>query len=645
MKKLLSLLSLFLTITITTAQNNTVLSIDGKPIALEEFEYYFNKNNTDTFQQNMSANEYMELFVNFKLKVHEASIQKMDTAQSFQQELDGYRKQLIKPYLTDGDKIDELVKEAYQHLLQDVNVSHILIQLSPNPSPSDTLAAFQKATLAYNRLTKGESFESVALALSEDPSVKENKGNLGFITGMMVVYPFEEAAYTTPVGQFSAPVRTRFGYHIIKVHEKRPTAGERLVAHILKRVPEDASEKQKAAIERSLQGIYDELALGADFKRLAQANSEDQSSARNGGEIDWTGTGKTTPEFEKAVFGLQEIGDVSAPVRTEYGWHIIQLLDKRDIMSLEKAYPLIEPRVKTDERAIIIANSFIAKLKTAYDFKSYPENLKALQTLATNPTSDLLAKREKYTLPVYTFADQTVSQLDILNYAFAQSEKDSSFDASVLNNAAQNLANIKLVEYENSQLETKYPEFGLLMREYKDGILLFDISNEMVWSKASKDTEGLSAFFDKNKEKYAWETPRFKGVIVYCDTKETYKAAEKLAKKTPQKDLSIKLKQTFNLTEKATIKVENGLFAKGTHSVVDKLAFKTGELPENKEFPYVFIEGDIQKKYPSSYQDIRGIVTNDYQNYLDKQWIESLRSKYTVEVNKTLLNSLPTDAQ
>ena len=640
MKKWIVFIFVSLSVSYTLAQKNTIVTIDQKPISIEEFEYYYNKNNTNDLQQKMPVQEYMQLFVNFKLKVHQAYMLQMDTAQTFKQELEGYRNQLIKPYLTDNEKIDDLVKEAYQHLLEDVDVSHILIRLNANPTPADTIAAYTKAMTAYKRVTNGESFEKIAVEFSEDPTVQENKGRLGFITGMVVVYPFEKTAYTTPVGQVSAPIRTRFGYHIIKVHDKRKTQGERLVAHILKRIPEDASEKQKAAIERSIKSIYEDLAKGADFQRLAQANSDDQSSANKGGEISWVGTGKTTPEFENAVFNLQNIGDISQPVKTEFGWHIIKLLDKRDIMTLQEAYPLIEPRVKTDERASIIANSFIEKLKKTYNFKSYPTNLHALQTLLAQPNDNILEQTKTYNLPIYTFADQVITQSDLIVFLHQQNYTKNPIDLSLLDILANQVANNTIIKYENSMLEKKYPEFGLLMNEYKEGILLFNISNEMVWSKASKDIEGLTDFFEKNKKSYAWDKPRFKGAIIYCDSKQSFKTAKKIAKATPEKELSTKLKQTLNSNEKNAVKIETGLFAEQTNPVVDKLVFKKGKLEKNNDYPYIFTSGNIQKHYPDSYQDIRGIVINDYQNYLDKQWIEELRSKYPIVIDTSVLNSL-----
>ncbi len=624
-------------------KSDTLLTINSKPILSQEFEYYFNKNNNEAFQDKLSKEDYLDLFINFKLKVAEAYRLQMDTTQSFIQELAGYRNQLIKPYLTDNVKIKELVKEAYQHLLEDVDVSHILIRLTPNPTPEDTLKAYQKAINALAKLNQGIAFEKVALEFSEDPTVKENSGRLGFITGMMVVYPFEKAAYSTPVGKYTSPIRTRFGYHIIKVHDRRESPGERLLAHILKRVPEDATERQIKNIEQSLQAFLFEVEKGADFHKLAQANSDDQSSARNGGRLSWIGTGKTTPEFEKAAFELEKIGDISQPVRTEFGFHIIKLLDKRDIMSFEEASPLLEPRVKSDERASIIMNSFIDKLKEEYQLKEFPDNMKATHLLVALPKTNIIEIAKTHTKPIYTFANQTITQYDLVEYLHANEQTDNPISLELLKKYASQLLTIKLIDYENNNLENKYPEFGLLMNEYKDGILLFNISNEKVWSKASKDIDGISAFFNSNREKYSWDRPRFKGSIVYCDSKETYKKAKKLAKKTPTEDIASTLRRTFNNSEKTAIMIENGLFAEGTNPTVDKLVFKKGKLPKNEQYPYVFVNGKIQKKYPDSFMDVRGIVTNDYQNYLDKEWIKQLRSSYNIIINQDALQRIQTN--
>ncbi len=315
MKKLflISFLCLYAGLSFAEDVKEVVMTIDNKPIYKDEFEYYYKKNNAGSNYEKISISDYAELFVNFKLKVAEAYNLKMDTAKSFHDELLGYRDYLIKPYLTDNAKKEQFVKEEYSHLLEDVNVSHILFTLESDASPKDTLEAYKKAVAAKKRILNGEKFEKVAKEVSEDPSARENSGKLGYITGMMVVYPFEKAAYATPVGEITGPIRTRFGYHIIKVNEKRKSPGEVLVAHIMKRVPTDATDSTKKEIKKGVFDMYKELVNGANFEEMAKANSDDHGTAQKGGELPWVGTGKTNPEFEEAAFALKKKGDISAP--------------------------------------------------------------------------------------------------------------------------------------------------------------------------------------------------------------------------------------------------------------------------------------------------------------------------------------------
>ncbi len=645
MKKLflISFLCLYAGLSFAEDVKEVVMTIDNKPIYKDEFEYYYKKNNAGSNYEKISISDYAELFVNFKLKVAEAYNLKMDTAKSFHDELLGYRDYLIKPYLTDNEKKEQFVKEEYSHLLEDVNVSHILFTLESDASPKDTLEAYKKAVAAKKRILNGEKFEKVAKEVSEDPSARENSGKLGYITGMMVVYPFEKAAYATPVGEITGPIRTRFGYHIIKVNEKRKSPGEVLVAHIMKRVPTDATDSTKKEIKKGVFDMYKELVNGANFEEMAKANSDDHGTAQKGGELPWVGTGKTNPEFEEAAFALKKKGDISAPLATSYGWHIIKLLDKRDIPKIEEMTPQIESVIKSDERSYIIATSFVNKLKKEYNFKEFRENQKAIiALLEKNKATDstFLAKGSELKLPICSFADKTVLQSDLVNYITKNSESTNKNTANFVAQKAERLCNNAIFDYENSNLENKYKDFGLLMKEYKDGILLFNISNQKIWEKASNDTEGLKKYFEKNKLNYKWDSPRFKGKIIYCSSKKIEKAAKKIIKSYPADSVNYYLKKNLNVDGQTNIKIETGLYAKGSNKVVDHLVFKAGKLPENKNFPNVFTSGEIQKEYPKSYLDIKGIVTSDYQNYLDQEWVKLLRAKFPVTINKEVLETI-----
>lgn len=504
-------LILFVGLTTASAVAQTILTINDTQISKQEFEYYYNKNNHNQIQQ-ISAAQYMDMFVNFKLKVAEAIANQYDTVQAFKDELQSYRNQLVAPYLTDTVKRNELVAEAYQHLLEDIEVSHILFAIDfPNEAPT----ALEKAQQARKKLKKS-NFAKKAVELSEDPSVQYNKGYLGYATGGTYVYPFEQAAYALKKGKISQPIRTNFGYHLILLHNRRPSNGEIRVAHIFKQKPQYADSAQLESIKTEVYSLYQQLQDGADFAQLAQEHSEDTSAAK-GGELPWMSLGDTNPIFEEAAFALNAETRLSQPIEAPYGWHIIYLLEKRPIGPLEQYKDQLATHVSQDERRRIIQQSFIEKLKKEYNFQQAKNN------------KDIIA----------TFANQTLTQADC--DAFCQSHPHSADSIS-------DFINYSLIQYENSQLEQKYPEFGMLMQEYKDGILLFNICNDLIWSKASKDTEGLKAYFEANKA-----------------------------------------------------------------------------------------------EYPADYTYKKGPVVNDYQTYLEKQWLESLHRKYTITINQDVLNTIPWD--
>ena len=422
MKKLALILSSLIVCSSIVAQ--TLLTINDKEISKQEFEYYYKKNNhieSDT----LSAEAYMDMFINFKLKVEEAYSLKYDTASSFQEEFNAYRAPLANAYLTDSVKIKELEKEAYNNLLKDIYVSHILFRTDSN---NDSIA-LEKALAAKKRAKKMD-FNKLAKEVSEDPSVHYNEGNLGWVTGMTMVYPFEKAAFSLKKNKVSDPIRTNFGYHLIKVHKIRPTRGEVEVAHIFKRKPEGADSAQIDAIRQEMHRIHAVLKNGGFFEDLAKAHSEDKNTKPGGVLPYWISTGQTNEFFEDAAFALKNPGDFSEVVEAPYGFHIIQLIDKHDKPDYNRWLPQIQTRIRMDERAFIVRESFINKT------------------------------RKEYKLP------NTLTDAEVLEYA-------------------------------NSNLEKKYPEFGYLMQEYRDGILLFNISKDMVWDKASKDEAKLKEIYEK----------------------------------------------------------------------------------------------------------------------------------------------------
>jgi len=586
-KTILSIILMGASIMGFAQEDKVLMTINGEPVMLSEFMYIYEKNNQESSLEKKTMEEYLELFINFKLKVAEAIAQGVDTTEAFQKELDGYRAQATPKYMQDNAAIDSLVSMSYHRMAHPRSASHIAVQCPMDATPEAEAAALAKINELRERVTVGipkevkkgrkkitvqevEDFTEVALAHSEDPGVQQNQGKLGWIQVFRYVFPFEEAVYTTPVGGVSEVFRSPFGFHIAKVEEEREYE-EVHASHIMKMTPngdEARLEKAKAAMD-SIYALA--IAEGADFAALAEMHSEDKGSAIRGGDLGWFGRGAMVQPFEDITFGLEE-GAISEPFQTRFGVHISKLHGKRGIQPMDSMRSQLLRQVQRDQRMQIANQSFIAKT------------------------------RAEYGLP----AEMT--------------------DAEVK-------------AYADAHLEEKYPELRNLVREYHDGILLFDVSLREVWDKANQDTEGLAAYFKANKKNYPWDEPRYKGYIIYAKTEVAAKAAKQIVKTAnPDSVMSI-LNARVNVDSVQYVKVEHGLWKMGKHAAVDKYGFKskTAEYTPSEEFPIVVAVGKVIKA-PQTYEDERGKVTTDYQDYLEKQWIAKLREKYAVVVNKEVLD-------
>lgn len=618
------------------------MNINGKPVLKSEFEYIYNKNNSNNALDKKSLEEYVDLFVNFKLKVEEAKFQGIDTTKSFINELSGYRDQLTKPYLTDSKAEEDVLLEAYNRLKEDIEVSHILVRMQPNATPEDTLKAWTKIQEVIKRL-ETEDFSDVAKETSEDQSVSDNGGYIGWITGFRTVYPFETMAFNTPVGTISKPVRTSFGYHVMKIHNRRFSPGEILVSHIM-RFTSQGDDAANEAAKVKIDSLYQLVKSGSDFGQIASVHSEDRGSAAKNGELPWFGTGRMVAEFEQAAFGLKNPGDISEPVQSAYGWHIIKLLDTKPLPSFESKKADIERQVKRDERADKGQKSFVEKLKVEYKLKTlkgtHTADFYALLENKTLADSSFQAEAAKLNKPMFSYAKKkTLKQSDFFEYLKNNPVSDKTSAKEIIDEKMTSFIEKELLAYENSQLENKYEDFRLLMQEYHDGILLFEVSNNEVWEKASKDTAGLAAFFKRNKEKYSWDKPHFKGRIIQTKNQETFKAAQNIINTQPNDSIDKYLRQLNDSV--VNIKVDKGLYVQGDNKFVDKYIFKVSdELEVDAKYPYVFVPGVMLNYTPEAYTDVRGLVTADYQEYLEKEWIKVLREKFPVKINAKVLKSV-----
>lgn len=629
--------SAFLSTLFAQTKDPVIMNIGGQDVTKSEFEYIWNKNNSNATSDKKSLDEYVDLFVNFKLKVAEAKSQGLDTTKTFVNELNGYRRQLVAPYLMDKDTETALYKEAYERTQEYVEASHILIMVKPNASPKDTLSAYLKAKGIYFRVKNNEDFGKLAKEFSED-GTKNDGGYLGFNTGLHFIYPFENVLYNTPVGSVSQPFRTQFGYHIIKVHSHRAAMGLYRSGHILKLVPANASPEIKAAAKDSIFKIYDALKKGGDFTQYATKNSDDQNAAARNGEYGIMYCGSLPYEYEDAVFKLA-VGEFSEPFQTKYGWHIVKALEFQPYPALDQARDYLSKSITRGDRAQVISESMVDKLKKEYNYTFDSKSLDAFYQAA----EAIKEKNDSTLLKTLSESENTMFTLDGTKHnqkEFAASFKRKDIKNLNLKETFNSFVQTNVVAYEDSRLETKYPEFGHLMQEYKDGILLFEVSNREVWEKASMDTVGLENYFAQNKAKYAWDKPRYKGFVVQCANADVAKRAKKLIKKLPNDSIAIVLKRTFNTDSTTQVVVDRGLFTQGENANVDALVFKAGSVQPKADYPVVFVKGYTLAKGPESYVDVRGLVISDYQTYLEEKWIQALKDKFKVIVYKDVVNTV-----
>ncbi|MDX2002994.1 MAG: peptidylprolyl isomerase [Chitinophagales bacterium] len=631
--------------TVLSVVSPVLFNIGSEAVHADEFEYVYNKNNTDSKTQHTKASveEYLELYINFRLKVKEAESLGMDTIKSIIDELETYRKQLAKSYLFDREVNEKLLTEAYERMQKEIRASHLLIKIAEPGLPADTLDAYKRVMDLRKRLLKGEDFATLAKTYSEDPSAKTNGGDIGYFTVLQTVYPFETAAYNTAVGEISMPVRTKFGYHLVKVTDSRPAQGEITVQHILVKTAKDATPQQQDEAKKKIDEIYQKAVGGTPFEQLVAQYSDDKSSKGKNGELAPFGTGKMVIEFESAAFALQKDGDISAPIKTDFGWHIIRRVSKKGLPPYESMKAELKKRIERDSRSEIAKNILIGKLKKEYLFTEFPT---AKTELLVRIDSSITAKftmpnKADLDKPLFAISGKGYSQKDLVGYMEdKQKKKRTEPVQKIFNDYYDKFVEESLLAYEESQLERKYPEFKALMKEYRDGILLFELTDQKVWSKAVKDTAGLAKYHEQIKNKYMWDE-RVNAVIFTVKASEkTLGKIRKYAETHQPEEVALK----YN-TKSApnTISYSEDIYEKGQNAAVDKTGWNLvlGENMINKDSTISFVK--IMKKVaptPKSLNEARGFIVSDYQEFLEKQWIQELRNKYPIRVNQETLNTL-----
>tara|TARA_B100001250_G_scaffold376429_1_gene364724 strand:- start:845 stop:2992 length:2148 start_codon:yes stop_codon:yes gene_type:complete len=643
---------LFFIVSNLFSQDQILLSISDENISVRDFmkTYYKNRLDTDTLSFEDSIQEYLELYVKFKLKVIEAEQLGLDTIPSFIRELAGYRRQLVKPYLTDSNISDQLLKEAYERLKYEVSVSHILVQSETD----DTLDAFNTILDLQNRIKNGEDFVSLAKQFSNDPSVKDNNGNLGYFTALYMVYPFETASYETQVGHVSKPVKTRFGYHIIKVNDKRPSRGEVKVAHIMIRT--DSKKLHADSLSRvKVYEIHDSLVThaGANFMELAKKYSDDKKSGSKGGELDWFGTNKMVKNFEEVAFSLDSVGSFSEPFQTEFGWHIVKLLDKKGLPEFDQIKSELKKKIERDSRSQKTRNVVINRLKSEWGFVENKKSKDVFYTIINDDFfngGDLLSKINNDGHIMFVFNSSKddnqryVYQKDFANYLISYRNRFSQkIDIkTMIDQLYKTFKEQKILDIEMNNLEYKYDDFRLLIEEYHDGILLFNLSEEKVWNKAIQDTVGLLNFYNQNKNNYMW-SKRVSAKIYTAKDEQIRKRVVNYLKRAGDQNV---LLERMNKKSSLNLSVEEGVFEKGDNDIIDDHVFSLEWSDSFDRDDFLVIENsnqivliqDLLLPSIKPLEQIKGIVISDYQALLENNWLKELKSKYDIHINQSLLS-------
>ena len=643
-----------------TSDNSVILTVGTEVVSLADFKYIYSKNNRDSVITEEGLDEYMELFVKFKLKVMEAEALGMDTVAVFKKELAGYRKQLTRPYLVDMELLDELVLEAHNRKQEEIHAKHILVSVKPEASPSDTLRAWNRISKLRDRVNAGEDFTTLAKSKggSDDPSVVDNGGDLGWFTAFQMVYAFEDAAYNTSVGELSEIVRTRFGYHFLEVDGRRDAQGEIQVAHIMVRVTDASKKVMVESAKTTIDAVASFLKSGEMFESLALKYSDDATTASKGGVLPWFGTGKMVEEFENASFNLENNGDVSEPFLTTYGWHIVKRVGFKPLESFDNDERQLRKKVSRDSRADVTRSSFLNKLKKEYDFKLDKKRVSHLVEIAAGIDSVFYkghplenVKKSELSKVLFSIQENVTTVSDFIIYANAQKPRGLiRSPKAILEGMIKALIEEELLAFEDARLEDKHNEFRMLIEEYHDGILLFELTDELVWSKAVRDTSGLEQYHVLNNGLFMWQE-RLELGIYTCEDEEVSKAVKKAIKKGH--DL-VALRRDLIGERPLALKMEDGLYSMGDNNWADSVftaisnktfsldskapRFITLNIGDNSVILIDVI--DIIEPTHKTLDEARGQVIASYQDFLENQWIEGLRLKYPVSIKKDVLYEL-----
>lgn len=639
---------------ISTGQSQTLFKFGNNDVSKDEFLRIYQKNSLNKKPDftEPALREYLDLYSLFRMKVKEAESQHLDTLSSIQNELNNYRKQLAKNYLTDDQVQNKLINEAYERMKEEVHVMHILILSSSTGPSADTVEPYRKIDSIYNALTKKKAdFTTLAKKYSDDRASKDKGGDIGYISSLQTVYPFENAAYTTPVGKVSAPFRTQFGYHIIKVIDRRPSRGEVKVAQIMISAPKSKGQDGIDYAKKRLDSVQRDLKNGVDFKDVVKKYSDDKYSVNDGGELQPIGVGSVTPAFEEAAFSLKNPGDISAPVQTDYGFHIIKLLGKYPLKPFDSIKTQVKRKVESDSRSQVAREIFFERIKQKNQFKEHKENLEPvvqrLSKISDTGKNANMFKAIDYNdmnRPLFELGGKSYLQRDFISYAEGITRGRLQGPKGAVVRDLYNMYTTTVVnDLEEHRLVEEQPEFRSLMQEYRDGIMLFELMDRNVWGKASRDTTGLKAFYETRKGKYLWE-PGFTGAVYRFKNEKALKEGQKMLAKKELKDEDIIKKMNSDSIPDA-VSIQRGHYEFSKFNEVPKTAIAKGKITEPKKnedgtYTVVKVNEVFDTPTPKSLDDARGYAVAEYQDFLEKDWNDKMRKKYPMKLDDAVFKSI-----
>lgn len=645
MKKILLSIVLLLSFSFSFAQNNkdVLLTVDGKPVKTSEFIRVYNKNlNLVKDESQKSVDGYLELFIDYKLKVAEAYAQNLNEDKTYIEEFNKYRDQLARNYIYETKVTNELTQEAFERSLEEIDATHILVRVDYEATPQDTLKAYNKIKMVYDKAKAGEDFDTLVKTYSEEPNIERSGGKLGYFSVFGMVYPFETMAYNTKKGEISEIVRTQFGYHIIKINDRRKREGQISVSHIM--IADNGEERTFDPKER-IDELSALLKQGESFESLARQYSDDKNSAKKGGKLQTFRRGDLrAPNFEDTAYGLEKPGDISEPIQTKFGWHIIRLEQKLPLATFEDEKAGLEEKVKSGDRSKRVVSALNDKIKEKFRYKKVNDFLLFFDNYITE---DLVRHKWKYdTIPsaddkvIFTIGNREVKYNDFAVFLNERQRGSSIYKLkkNILGQYYDEFETEELKNYYKDHLEQENEDYASTIDEYRSGLLIFDVMNKNIWQKSKNDSIGLQNYYDSVKDSYIWND-FVDAVIVSTGNMEVAQQAQNLLNEGKTQE---ELKEVLNSNEKVNVVISQGLFEIGQRELpkdFEAVAGLTKIYTTDDGFSVIRTKSIIPGRV-KGLKEIKGRVMSEYQNYLEKKWMEDLRQKYKVEINKKALKKV-----